>query len=577
MRTFVFNALLLLSNSIAQMGPEIAYRFVPPTFYDESSSINTDKTLEEYWEETAIGISTYITYFNTEKCYSSDQYLIACVKAANVLVSLTNEKWQIHPEKQGLFKLIRTPEDGKFGGLILGEYSEIEKPKPALKPTLRTNYLEYTKDIAAYDKAILDSIKTGNDEVEFEQILIWLTKENKTISKYAFGMSLNQLLIEGIDSHTSIMPTQYLKDVQKKERGQAFAGIGANLLFIQNQLVISAVASNGPAEAAGLKKYDTIIKIDGEKVVLTDENHEEILKKIRSETVGSKVMLTIANEDGIRDVTLTRQIIQQQNVLMNWISGKGEDAVYHLTISSFFNDNTCEDATNLLMTVNKYSSIILDLRGNSGGFLHEAACISSLFSGPAKLVVVSYPVMGSEHKPQGYPTYYWKPMKGKLVVLIDADSASGSEVVAGFLSETKRAYTLGTRSFGKGTILSPVEDSNFNNLGLTYYKTEAYFFVNNAWTPHRIGVKPDFEFYRKPNPSLDEKFALREAELYRTSVKHVGPLPAISKRRTKKIAKLSKCITKEGKADSVYKNSLTKIFPADYQLEKAIDLISCMN
>lgn len=233
--------------------------------------------------------------------------------------------------------------------------------------------------------------------------------------------------------------------ILNEELTGSFTGIGAELgTDVENNIVIVSPLSSYPAEKAGLKPKDIIFAVDGQPTA--GQSVDKVVHKIRG-TAGTNVRLTIARgTDKPFDVSITRVQITIPSV-----KSSVEGAVGYLKISQFTNDTTAlaqKIATDFKARAVK--AVILDLRGNPGGYLKTAVEISSLWLDQGKTIVserrggqtLSTDYANGENLLKGLPT----------VVLINGGSASASEITAGALRDNGVATIVGEKSFGKGSV-----------------------------------------------------------------------------------------------------------------------------
>ncbi|MEG9295749.1 S41 family peptidase [Mangrovibacillus sp. Mu-81] len=263
----------------------------------------------------------------------------------------------------------------------------------------------------------------------------------------------------------------------------SFEGIGAEVTMMDGKLVIVAPFKNSPAEEAGLKPNDRIVKIDGSSIDGLDLY--EATLKIRGKK-GTKVKLEVLRE-GVSDpieVAVKRDDIPVETVHSDVKKVNGVTAGY-IQITTF-SENTAVDFKKQLAELEKKNvkGLVIDVRGNPGGLLSSVEQILQEFvTGKKPYIQIqerSGEVMksfSSNKKKKAYP----------VVVLIDEGSASASEILAGALKETEGYPLIGTKSFGKGTVQQAVPMGDGSNIKLTMYK---WLTPNGNWI-HKKGIMPD--------------------------------------------------------------------------------------
>ncbi|PIQ78650.1 peptidase S41, partial [Candidatus Peregrinibacteria bacterium CG11_big_fil_rev_8_21_14_0_20_46_8] len=281
--------------------------------------------------------------------------------------------------------------------------------------------------------------------------------------------------------------TVYMDPIESKEFADGLdgklEGIGAELEMKENQLIIVAPLKNSPAIAAGLRPGDIIVAIDGEST--QDVGLFEAVTKIRGPK-GTQVILTIVREgrDEAFDVAITRDSITLESVTVEPVT----DTIYHVSLNQF-NDTTRREFGNAIeqILLERGSGMILDVRGNGGGFLDISIDIlSELLEGEKIAVIVRE--RGKEDdflKTSGNARLPDLP----LVVLVDKGSASASEIVAGALQDYKRGILIGTQTFGKGTVqeIKRLQD------GSSLRFTVAEWFTPKDRSIEELGIMPDIE------------------------------------------------------------------------------------
>ena len=251
----------------------------------------------------------------------------------------------------------------------------------------------------------------------------------------------------GDTGHSRFLTPQMVKALANMERNK-FQGIGAEILLKAGHVVIAVPLDGSPAQRAGLKPGDIILKVNGRSV--TGLPLDQVVEEI-SGPVGTSVVLTIlaAASGQTRDVTLTRETIELHDVTWQMLPGTH---FAHLRISGF-NDSSSDDLRTALINIRRANGtgIILDLRNNPGGLLKQAVAAASQFLHQGDVALVKN-ARGQEKaipvKPGG------EAITTPLICLVNAGTASGAEIVAGALQDDKRAQLVGETTFGTGTVLT---------------------------------------------------------------------------------------------------------------------------
>jgi carboxyl-terminal processing protease len=250
----------------------------------------------------------------------------------------------------------------------------------------------------------------------------------------------------GDTGHSRFLTPEMLKQERNLARGR-FEGIGAEVQMKNGQLVIVAPIDGSPAQKAGLKPGNIILKVDDQDVsgLPLDQAVDRILGP-----AGTRVKLTILNlkTTTTKDITLTRSSITVQNV--TWRSLPGTRAA-HLRIATF-SKGVAENLRKTLLTVEKEraAGLILDLRNNPGGLYDEAVSVASQFLSGGNVLLEKNAfgkIKPIPVRPGGVATTL------PMVVLINAGTSSGAEIVAGALQDARRAKLVGEKTFGTGTVL----------------------------------------------------------------------------------------------------------------------------
>lgn len=313
---------------------------------------------------------------------------------------------------------------------------------------------------------------------------------NLIISKYDGKIDDDELLqgaMKGMaealgDPYTVYMDSKQYTDFI--EASNNFYGIGAQLGVKDDRVTIIAPLEGSPAEKAGLRAGDIILQVDD--YVVNDTNTEEVVSRVRGKE-GEAVVLTIQRGDADPfEVTIVREEIQSESVKGEMIEGN----IGYIQITSFSDEEVSDKFTTKLNELKSagMEKLILDLRGNPGGYLSECVKIASNFIPEGETVtytidkydekIVSKSIGGDA---QGMP----------LVVLVNEGSASASEVVTEAFKDYKVATVVGTKTFGKGIVqqLIPFEQSNGETCALKI--TTSKYYSPKGTNIHGVGIEPD--------------------------------------------------------------------------------------
>ena len=259
--------------------------------------------------------------------------------------------------------------------------------------------------------------------------------------------SVRQMLKE-LDPYTTYMNEQDIESARINQSG-AYVGIGATLNTSKNKLVIVEVYKDLPADKAGLKAGDEIIKIDGVEVKDLEESATQFLSGKKNTTAN----LVYLRNGSTTEVTVSRADVKPKAVPISKLLTTG---IGYIALDRFSKtaSKEVENALKLLL-IDEAKGVILDLRNNPGGLLQEAVKIVNLFVPKGQLVVSTQ--SNVETYNQAFETQK-QPLSLDipLVVLINQNSASASEIVAGALQDLDRAVIIGKRSFGKGLVQRPM-------------------------------------------------------------------------------------------------------------------------
>ncbi|MCX8007378.1 MAG: S41 family peptidase [Coriobacteriia bacterium] len=293
------------------------------------------------------------------------------------------------------------------------------------------------------------------------------------------------------DPYAMYFDKQHYKYFQEQTDG-AFYGIGVTISDRDGQPYIVTVLKGTPAERAGLKADDEIVSIDGLKREKWDL--DEVVRRIRGEE-GTKVTIEIRRK-GVKELmkfTITRARIQVPNIEKELIDG----SVGYVRLYSF-NERSAEDITAAIEELSGKGAkgFVLDLRDNPGGLLSESVDVLSLFvkDGVAVTVDARNPRDDEVFRVSGSTV-----TDAPIVLLVNENSASASEIVAGALQDYGRAVLVGVKTFGKGSV-QQIEPLSF---GGAIKLTIAHYLTPKGRSIDKVGVTPDVVVKMDPKDEMD--------------------------------------------------------------------------
>ncbi|MCC7401195.1 MAG: S41 family peptidase [Chitinophagaceae bacterium] len=276
-----------------------------------------------------------------------------------------------------------------------------------------------------------------------------------------------QDIMNELDPHSVYIPASKLQEVNE-DLGGKFEGIGVEFNIFSDTVNVLYVIPSGPGDKAGLQIGDKILKADSSSLVGGKVTTDEVKKIIRGEQ-GSKTILQIMRNHNISDFTVTRGMIPVSSVDASYMIDKKTG---YIKLNKF-SEHTYVDFMQSLEALQKQGmqEMILDLRGNGGGFMNEAVDIADEFLDDSKLIVYTQGINAPKQEYKAKRPGLFET--GKLTVLVDELTASASEVLAGALQDWDRATIIGRRTFGKGLVQQqyPLSDGSAIRLTTARYYT----------------------------------------------------------------------------------------------------------
>jgi C-terminal peptidase prc len=508
-------------------------------------------------------------------CFLTPEQFYACLQAVRAAGSLSVPVMSLVPsqdlsrEEWRGFKKISSS-----GDLVLvGEQRIVadEDPKAGVDRIQR----EY-KDILAMGARLIDGIGDFHSlPIDFDKILRKiLAKKQKNISEAQFTAVVANAFAVALDAHAHIDLKSIFDKVSRDEN--SFVGIGVTLRKEGGRLVlIHPPNPESPAAQADLRVGDIILRVDGKDIRPLPQS---AIFTLMDGNVGKPMRLTVQREKDVFEVRLIRRKLKRKyvdkQIFEDMITNGKPLAVGYVRLETFAISNACEQMRGAIFELEGQGAeaLILDLRGNEGGFFDQAICVAALFAGRQPLVYSKKLVDGTFTTAMGKEAAVTqKP----LVVLTNARSASASEMVAGSLQGLELAFIVGERTYGKGTSQTekplPIDKDEFY-----YFETKDRFYVPYRYpatgerrmrSNQRIGVKPDFEVYARPG--IDEPYHPREGD----SLPHALPAEETEwvQVRAEEVESIKACLATAQRAESVFNSSPGR----DYQLLKAEEVLAC--
>lgn len=288
-------------------------------------------------------------------------------------------------------------------------------------------------------------------------------------------------MLRTLDPHTSYLTPEFYKEMQVETTGR-FGGLGIEITIRDDVLTVVTPIEDTPAFRAGIKAGDQIIEVEGEST--KDMNLQDAVRRLRGEP-GTQVKIKVRRKGVERplDFSIPREIIRIKSVRSRMFP----DQIGYIRLRSFQGTTGVEvrEALSQLM-VQKARGVVFDLRNNPGGLLSQAVEVSDIFLEPGKLIVYTKGRLESQQQ------RFTSSERGigaalPLVVLVNAGSASASEIVAGALQDLGRAAVLGEKTFGKGSVQTIVPLSDGSGLRLT----TALYYTPKGRLIQGEGIEPD--------------------------------------------------------------------------------------
>lgn len=478
-----------------------------------------------------------------ERCYASPRMFVACTQGLSRAYG-DDTSWV--PEPLVSFYKTQVRQEGPL--FLVKDFKAIAPTE--VKSFLKKSY----RDLESVSKVEPRfDFESRRDEF-FNNILV-----NVPDKKTLLIEVLNHYL-DPIDRHTAVLSEKITKELRGER--QSVVGIGVRVTKGVNSLKVVEVAEEGGAFEAGIKAGDEIIAVEGEP--LGDFELESAVAKILG-AENSYVKLDVKNSDGlINTFSVQRRKVTFRAASYQSMTARGLK-IGVIKLRDFLGQDVCEQVSQKLSKAKEtgIDHLVLDLRNNSGGSLQEAVCIGGLFIGQ-KASVITVPFDSKLPRTKETARSQVAIPGVHMSVLVNASSASASELLAGLIQDAHAGFIVGQRTYGKGSYQS----LKGLRSGGAMKQTEGLYYVisGKMRSPQIYGVIPDFAV-DETLEKADERLVIREEDYYGI-VENPYPKPALE--RSDEVISLQKCIDETGQAKLQFKKS------KDLQQETAIDLAVCM-
>lgn len=333
-------------------------------------------------------------------------------------------------------------------------------------------------------------------ELADEEIQNFIEQYNYIVNNYYEEVDKKELLdaaLEGMveslgDPYSTYLDESFSSTFNATLNG-SYEGIGVEITNdVSNNIIVTQVFEDTPAHKAGVKPLDIIVGINNEPI--TNTTTSDFVQMVKDLDVPT-FTLELKRDNETITVTVTREIVTLNSVASEIINSNNKKIGYiYVSIFAMNTDTQFKKHLDELEKDN-IDSLIIDLRGNSGGHLTSVQNMMSMFLDKSKVIYQ----IENKGKTTKYYSSGTETKKYPIVVLVDEASASASEMLAATLKESYGATVVGKTTYGKGTV-QELLDSNENQYKIT---TKKWLTPNGNWI-NEVGVKPDFEV------DLDEKY-----------------------------------------------------------------------
>ncbi len=328
-----------------------------------------------------------------------------------------------------------------------------------------------------YIHDLVDYIQEYAKFPEEKDVLLDIAFRERLVNPDSGFNGMVKAVMSSLDEHSGYMDENtYNAFMQESVEGE-FTGIGVTISITANAYVVISAIPGSPAEKAGLMAGDILVAVDD--VNIEQNDFEDVKSRITGKE-GTTVKITVKRENRLESFTVMRAVLEAETVEYEVLDGVG---YIRLTGFNANSEKGVKEATDFF-TERGIENVIIDLRNNPGGELNAALSVCRLFSPKGVIMRVEY---ADSRQNKLYYNEENNAGKFNLAVLVNAGSASASELFAGAIKDTASGVIIGTKTFGKGTVqtLLPIISGGGIRLTIAEYKTAG------GRSIHHKGIEPD--------------------------------------------------------------------------------------
>lgn len=532
---------------------------------------------------------------NSKNCMQSERVFKACLESlsflaqeilgkrlkAKVLVAPMSVYYEALKKGQP-WSLLQ--DFGSFGLFKMGEQA-----------VTRTLSIENALDNMAHNwkEFTRDQVRQGQHLDSCFDYFTQLVRTESDLDPYFVSQVLNLFFYLSEDPHNRLENELALMEMSNAQLD--VKGFGIDLRLIAGKIRIERVYEGSSADEARLSPGDVILEVNSEapEKTLISENPNQNL-------CSAGCRFKIQRGPHQFSVNLKPRKFIVESLIARDFTVRGQP-IFYARLRDFFNMDDCTRFRQHLATAEKlgFKGILLDLRGNPGGQILESICFVSSFLNPSQEKMLGgaylkFYHVGSKAIDDVYSVFsvdmmnrdFLQQAKSKgldvkiktqlpLVVLVDSNSASASEIVAGTIQETQRGWIVGQKTFGKGS---------FQERSLKYwngvhrvfkFETKGLYLLPSGRSPQLRGIQPDFEYLFDPDMNQEGEETLREKDLFYGTHPEFGP--DWSHQPNPQISRVKKCLFEISQAADIYRKTREKKerLHIDYQTMSGLEVLYC--